>query len=55
VIVVERVFGVLGLIVAGPIISTVLVVVEETWTRPNEERADAGDTTHPAKGARGAA
>lgn len=45
VIVVERVFGVLGLIVAVPIISTVSILVEETWIRPNEERAAIGGAT----------
>lgn len=45
VIVVERVFGLLGLIVAVPIISTVSILVEETWIRPNEERAAIGRAT----------
>jgi predicted PurR-regulated permease PerM len=57
VIVVERVFGFLGLIVAVPIISAFLIVVEELWVRPNEERADPGPasaTTVARRPARGA-
>jgi predicted PurR-regulated permease PerM len=50
VIVAERVFGLFGLIVAVPLISTVLILVEETWIRPNEQRAAPGSssTTLPA-------
>jgi predicted PurR-regulated permease PerM len=43
VIVVERVFGVLGLIVAVPLISGFMILVEEMWVRPNEERAEDAD------------
>ncbi len=39
VVVVERLFGFLGLIVAVPIISTVLILVEELWIRPAERRS----------------
>jgi predicted PurR-regulated permease PerM len=43
VIVVERVFGVLGLIVAVPLISGFMILVEEMWVRPNEERSTRGN------------
>ena len=54
VIVVGRVFGVLGLIVAVPIISTVSILVEETWIRPNEDRAAIGRATTTSYSAAGA-
>ena len=38
VILVEQIFGFLGLIVAVPIISATMILVEELWVRPNEER-----------------
>lgn len=48
VIVVERIFGVLGLIVAVPIISTVLIAVEEIWVLPNEEHPTPGSSSATA-------
>jgi predicted PurR-regulated permease PerM len=50
VIAVERLFGILGLIVAVPILVTIKILVEELWVR-SIESAHAGD--EPADGAGG--
>ena len=39
VVMVGELFGVVGLIVSVPIISAALILVEELWVKPHEERA----------------
>ena len=56
VVVVERLFGFVGLIIAVPIIAAFIILVEEIWVKPNEAAhgrvvpamAEQPDATVPA-------
>ena len=50
VVVVGQLFGFVGLIVAVPILSMIVILVEELWVKPMEtaERARAGPSTSTA-------